>query len=58
MEESRGQPMKTQVPWPLQWAQNTVVTECQVVLVAGMAVMTQLALVMPSVLESLAAPVT
>ena len=50
--------MKTQVPWPLQRAQHVVPKVCWVVLVAAMALVTQLALVMPSVPESLAAPAT
>lgn len=48
------QPMKRQVPWPLQQAQHMVTMVIWVVLVARMALVTQLALVMPSVLESLA----
>ena len=65
VEEPPGQPKKkpkkpkkTQVPWNLQRAQHMVATECRVVLVARMALVTQLALVMPSVLESLATLVT
>ncbi|XP_043753579.1 uncharacterized protein LOC122690728 isoform X4 [Cervus elaphus] len=50
--------MKTQVPWPLQRAQHMVAKVCQVVLVAAMALATQLALEMPSVEESLPAPAT
>nr|CAI9689543.1 unnamed protein product [Rangifer tarandus platyrhynchus] len=58
VEEPQGQQMKTQVPRPLQRAQHVTTTACQVVLLATMALATQLALVALSVLESLAAPVT
>lgn len=47
MEEPRGQMMKMQLPWPLQQAQHVRTTACHVVLVAEMALTTQLALVMP-----------
>ena len=50
--------MKTQLPRPLQLAWQAVVKAFWVVLVAAMALATQLSLVMPSVEESLAAPVT
>ena len=50
--------MKRKVPWPLQQAQHMVAMVIWVVLVARMALVTQLALVMPSVLESLATLVT
>ena len=44
--------MKTQVPWALQRAQHVTTTACRVVLMAAVALATQLALVMLSVLES------
>ena len=47
VEESRGQPMKTQLPRPLQLAWQAVVKAFWVVLVAAMALATQLALVTP-----------
>ena len=47
VEEPAGQPMKTQVPRNLQWAQHVVPAASWVVLVARMTLATQLALVMP-----------
>ena len=44
--------MKMHVPWPLQRAQHRAAKVCRVVLVAAMALATQLALEMPSVGES------
>ncbi|KAI4545239.1 hypothetical protein MG293_005505 [Ovis ammon polii] len=65
MEEPPGQPKKkpkkpkkTQVPWNLQRAQHMVATECQVVLVARMTLVTQLALVTSSVTGFMEALVT
>ena len=52
--EPRGQLMKTQMLWPLQQAQQVVDKMCCMVLVATMALATQLALVMLSVLQFLA----
>ena len=49
--------MKTKVPRPLQRAQHGAAKVCRVVLVAAMALATQLALETPSV-ESLPAPAT
>ena len=50
--------MKTKVPRPLQRAQHGAAKVCRVVLVAAMALATQLALETPSVEESLPAPAT
>ena len=50
--------MKTQVLWPLQRAQHVVAKVCRVVLLAAMALATQLALVTLSVKESLVTPAT
>ena len=50
--------MKTKVPWPLQRAQHGAAKVCRVVLVAVMALATQLALETLSVEESLPAPAT
>ena len=50
--------MKTKVPRPLQRAQHMEPKVCRVVLVAAMALATQLALETPSVEESLPAPAT
>lgn len=50
--------MKTQAPWPLQQAQHMAPKVCRVVLVATMALATQLALVTPSVEKSPPAPAT
>ena len=47
VEEPRGQTMKMQLPWPLQQAQHVKTAACHVVLVAEMALTTQLALVIP-----------
>lgn len=65
VEEPPGQPKKkpkkpkkTQVPWNLQRAQHMVATECQVVLVARMTLVTQLALVTSSVTGFMEALVT
>lgn len=52
------EPKKTQVPWNLQRAQHMVATECQVVLVARMTLVTQLALVTSSVTGFMEALVT
>lgn len=58
VEEPAGQPMNTQVPWNLQWAQHVVAAASRVVLVARMTLTTQLALVMPSAVEFMEALVT
>ena len=50
--------MKTQVPWPLQRAQHGTAKVCRVVLVAAMALATQMALVTRSIEESLPALAT
>ena len=50
--------MKMKVPRPLQRAQHGAAKVCRVVLVAAMALATQLALETPSVEESLPAPAT
>ena len=50
--------MKTQVLWSLQWAHHVVAKVCRVVLLATMALATQLALVTLSVEESLVTPAT
>ena len=47
--------MKMHVPWPLQRAQHRAAKVCRVVLVAAMALATQLALVTRSIEESLPA---
>lgn len=51
VEEPRGQSMKTQVLWPLQQAQHMAGKVGWVVLVATMALVTQLALVTWSIEE-------
>ena len=50
--------MKTQVPWPLQRVQHMAAKVCRVVLLATMALASQLALETPSVEKCLPAPVT
>ena len=50
--------MKTQVLWPLRQVQHMAAKVCRVVLLAPMALASQLALETPSVEKSLPAPVT
>lgn len=58
VEEPPGQLMKMKVPWPLQRVQHKAAKVCRVVLVAAMALASQLSLVTPSVKKSLLAPAT
>ena len=50
--------MKTQVLWPLRRVQHMAAKVCRVVLLAAMALATELALVTLSVEESLVTPAT